>query len=224
MPSSAVLLKSRIEAELRRRKVVRWAIVARPTDRTPPAPLEREDLGAILREAKYETACNKRMIPALVSLLSSRFENEAPFACGCLWNIAETSFKLRKACIQAGVIPPLVKLLYSSNPSYSANAVGLLGALIPVQADDNPARRACIDTGILPQLVSMLSSTLGETARYTSIAIRNLAAGDEACKEACQNAGAIPALNAMTERYERYYDRQFAREAINLLEVGIPCE
>lgn len=224
MPSSAILLKSRIEAELCRRKVIRWAIVARPTDRTPPAPLEREDLGVILRTAKYETACNKRMIPALVSLLSSRFKNEAPSACGCLWNIAETSYKLRNACIQAGVIPPLTKLLYLSRLHVLVNAVGLLGALIPVEANDNETRRVYIAAGILPQLVSMLSFSIGEVAFYTSFVIRNITAGDEVCREACRNAGAIPALNAMIEQCERYYERQFAREAINLLEVGIPCE
>ena len=70
-----------------------------------------------------------------------------------LTNIASGSSDQTDAVIQCGSIPPLVKLLYSTNAEVQEQAVWALGNI----AGDGPVLRdLCIECGLMPSLLHVL--------------------------------------------------------------------
>jgi importin subunit alpha-2 len=156
-------------------------------------------LGNIVSEddAEHKAACvNAGTLPALVRLMSyPESTNEALVtvsknaqverAVRALWNIAKGDDAYKTACLEAGAVPVLMRLLTSGrgNEEYASRALWCIA-----RGD------ATCKMTVISALVKRMTSSKGREAERAAAALRNIVWENAAFKAACVEAGAIPVL------------------------------
>ena len=114
----------------------------------------------------------------------------------------------KMACVSAGAVPVLVRLLSSSKGDEAEHATRTLCNIV---AGYDEGKAACVSGGAVPALVSLLSSSKGAEAERAAGALCNIAAGDAACKAACVKACAVPALVSLLSSCEAVFAKKYAQ-------------
>jgi hypothetical protein len=199
--------KEKVAYELHRRelseRVSRWAMITRKMNKEPShdSPTDFTELIGYVERLPLQIVSSTEYLSNIVLLLSSRKGREVEEAVGALGNIAVDRIVVvssalgdtagRRACVLAGAVPALVRLLSSSKGRETERAAEALGN---IAMGDPACAAACVSGGAVPALVSLLSSSKGREAQEAAWALGSIASGDVACKAACVSEGAVPAL------------------------------
>lgn len=188
-----------IKAELRRRKIARWAMIARKMKKEEPMTDLSIDLSWITEfcwgNREYRQECvEANILPSLILLLKSKKNKEAANSASAISAIAVEN-EHKQACIDAGAVPALVPLIGSLKGKESQYA---LSALLCISRDSySPGNLACVQAGLIPILLKRIS-TLGDRKHQTDIdLLKNLAIGDYEFVDACVSAGTISTMVRM---------------------------
>ena len=201
MNSSSQELINQLKYAVRARQILRWATLSKHTKYSEHLSKEidariYQNLKALQNIIWFDGDCatfvSEGAAHAMVSLLSSIKERESEWAAWTICRVAAKNKACEAACISAGAIPVLVKMLSSDEGRVAELAVAILGNI--VSGDDAEHKAACVSAGAVPALVRQLSSSKDAEIERAVRALFHIARGDATCKTACLSAGAVPAL------------------------------
>ncbi|KAI8088851.1 armadillo-type protein [Halteromyces radiatus] len=104
----------------------------------------------LLKEECRAQAIECKILPYVVSALQSNYLNVRLAACQCARSLSRSVSNLRTSLVDAGVAPPLLKLLYDESPVVQAAACG---AICNLALDFSPMKKAVIEAGGIERFV-----------------------------------------------------------------------
>lgn len=180
---------------IRTRQTLNWGITSgRRTDMDEKiANLYNE---IVIRYFGYTNTI--RMIPVFVSLFSSDIEHEVFWACRSMTQIALTATYCKAACIAAGAVPALAKLITSKSVSKKIATIAtetLTNIIADYQAEDYN------HVGQRESLCSLLTSKNSDEVKLAEDTLAIYDSGD--LIRAYVEAGALPALVFVWKAHKR---------------------
>lgn len=215
-----------IATETRRRKVSRWAMIVRKMKQEEEYALltkTLQDLNSLLWCLTVTIKIKQEIIdsgslPMIISLISSRDNNEAWWAMGCVWafmldcemekNGKDITGEINKPyvalCVGHGVIPKLIERIgFSKNSCVSQRAISILVTI----SEYSEYRRDCIPA--IPKLIKTLPSQrcgYDESEKSSHVLINILNGGKEYINLFIESGG-IPALNEAVDKIPQWSNR-----------------
>lgn len=104
----------------------------------------------LLKEECRTQAIEAKVLPHVISGLSSKQPNVRLAACQCAKSLSRSVSHLRTSLVDAGVAPPLIKLLYDESLVVQAAACGALCNLV---LEFSPMKKSVIEAGAIARFV-----------------------------------------------------------------------
>ncbi|KAI7892329.1 armadillo-type protein [Mucor mucedo] len=109
----------------------------------------------LLKEECRTQAIEARVLPHVISGLTSRQPNVRLAACQCAKSLSRSVSHLRTSLVDAGIAPPLIKLLQDDSLVIQAAACGALCNLV---LDFSPMKKCVIEAGAISRFVEYSQS------------------------------------------------------------------
>ncbi|KAI8877562.1 ARM repeat-containing protein [Backusella circina FSU 941] len=171
-----LLVNNHFEEEQKDEPMTQWGVPGLNIVVKSKAKIKENTLIALaaatlLKEECRTLAINSKVLPHVISGLSSKYTNIRLAACQCAKSLSRSVSHLRTSLMDAGIADPLVKLLSDEAPIVQAAACGALCNLV---LEFSPVKQAVIEAGAIERFVAFTQSSDKDLQLNGVWALRNL--------------------------------------------------